>query len=189
MSPPLATQYQKIVKKGVSYTIAVPDDVVEFTTTGAGVIATLPLAKDCTIYSGQNEKLIANKSTSTDEITLAVQSGNTLVGVTGAAATLTLAVGATAFARGDQSTVWNITGGAGTSGVSGFSGFSGASGYSGASGWSGYSGKSGYSGYCGVSGWTGVSGYSGYSGVSGYSGFSGISGYSGFSGYSGYTGI
>ena len=186
---PLATQYQRIIKKGVSYTIAVPDDVVEFTTTGAGVIATLPLAKDCSIYSGQNLKIVANKSTSTDEITIAVQSGDTLVGVTGASATLTLAVGDSAFFRGNQTTTWNMSGGVGTSGVSGFSGFSGASGYSGASGWSGYSGKSGYSGYCGISGYTGVSGYSGYSGVSGYSGFSGISGYSGFSGYSGYTGV
>lgn len=189
MPPPLGTQYQTVVKKTASYTIAPPDDVIEFTTSVPGVVATLPLSKTCTIISGQNQKIIANKSTSSDEITIAVQSGNTLVGVTGASATLTLAIGDTAFVYGDQSTVWNMSGGVGTSGVSGFSGASGWSGFSGASGYSGYTGISGYSGYTGISGYTGKSGYSGFSGVSGYSGFTGISGYSGFSGYSGYTGI
>ena len=189
MPPPLGSVYQKVTKKAASYTLTVSDDVVEFTTAAPGVVATLPLAKDCTIVSGQNKKIIASKSTSSNDLTIAVQSGNTLVGVTGALATLTLSAGQTAYLRGDQSTVWNVTGGIGTSGVSGYSGFSGASGYSGISGGSGWSGRSGPSGFSGFSGITGISGFSGFTGVSGFSGYSGKSGYSGFTGFSGISGF
>jgi len=190
MAPPLSTAYQKIVRKTSSYTLDPSDDVARFVI-AAAAIATLPLAKNCTVYSKQNKKIIINDSTSSDTLTIAVQSGNTLVGATAAAIAATLAVGETAFVDGDGVAIWNISGGySGVAGTSGFSGFSGASGYSGRSGYSGYSGASGYSGYTGISGYTGKSGYSGFSAAaSGYSGFSGVSGYSGFSGYSGYTGI
>ena len=185
---PLYTQYQKIVRKTASYTLDPSDDVARFVIT-VGVTATLPLAKACSVYSKQNKKIIINDGTSSNTLTIAVQSGNTLVGVTAATLGVTLAAGETAFVDGDGVAIWNISGGySGVSGNSGFSGFSGYSGFSGASGYSGYSGKSGYSGYCGVSGYTGKSGYSGVSGPSGYSGFSAAaSGYSGFSGYSGYS--
>lgn len=189
MPPPLGTQYQKMVAKTASYTITVSDDVITFTTSGAGVVATLPLAKTCTIVSGQNVKLITSAAGSTDPFTIAVQSGDTLIGNTVIGVGVTLAAGETAIAYGNEATVWSISGGDATQGVSGYSGFSGWSGFSGTSGYSGFSGKSGYSGYSGVSGWSGWSGYSGKSGYSGYSGYSGISGYSGFSGYSGYSGI
>jgi len=186
--PPLYTQYQKIVRKTAAYTLDPSDDVARFVIT-VGVTATLPLAKACTVYSKQNKKIIINDSTSSNTLTIAVQSGNTLLGATATAAAATLAAGETAYVDGDGVAVWNISGGySGVSGNSGFSGFSGASGYSGTSGYSGYSGKSGYSGYTGVSGYSGASGYSGVSGKSGYSGFSAAaSGYSGFSGYSGYS--
>ena len=190
MSPPLGTEYQKIVRKTASYTLDASDDVARFVIAGAAT-ATLPLAKTCTVYSKQNKKILINDSTSSDLLTIAVQSGNTLVGVTAATLGVTLAVGETAYVDSDGVAIWNISGGySGVAGTSGFSGFSGASGYSGFSAYSGYSGKSGYSGYCGLSGYTGKSGYSGFSAISGYSGFSAAaSGYSGFSGYSGYTGI
>lgn len=187
--PPLNTQYQKQVNKTASYTLDVSDDVAKFTTSGAGVIATLPLSAACTIPSNQNRKVVANASTSTDPVTIAVQSGNTLVGATAATAGVSIAAGETAYAVGDGIKTWFITGGSGTSGVSGFSGFSGYSGYSGFSGYSGYSGASGISGFSGRSGYSGYSGVSGYSGKSGYSGFSGYSGYTGISGYSGFSGF
>lgn len=184
MAPPLDSQYTKFVVKDDSYTITVSDDIIDFDI-ASGKTATLPLAKDCSLYSGQNEKIISNNSGSGGALTIAVQSGNTLIGATAPGAT-TLAAGETCTAVGNGVSTWTITGGAGVSGVSGFSGFSGASGFSGFSGWSGFSGKSGTSGYSGVSGF---SGYSGVSGISGYSGFSGISGYSGYSGTSGYSGF
>lgn len=184
MAPPLDSQYTKFVAEDDSYTIKAADDIIVFTITTAKT-ATLPLAKECSIVSGQNEKIIINHADSSDTLTIAVQAGNTLIGATAPGAT-TLAAGETAFVYGNGVTVWNVSGGAGVSGVSGFSGFSGASGFSGFSGWSGYSGTSGSSGYSGVSGF---SGYSGVSGISGYSGFSGVSGYSGYSGISGYSGF
>lgn len=190
MSPPLGSEYQKMQAKTASYTLLVSDDVVKFTSSGAGVIATLPKAASCPEHQGQSRKIIASASGSTDPITIAVQSGDTLVGATKVAgAAATIEAGQTAVAQSNGSTVWTITGGDGTQGVSGYSGFSGWSGFSGKSGYSGFSGYSGYSGISGYSGWSGYSGKSGYSGVSGYSGYSGVSGYSGFSGYSGYTGV
>lgn len=182
MPPPMASTYTKFVAKDASYTILPGDDVITFTLAAPGT-ATLPLAKTCTIYSQQNIKQINNVSGSSDDLTVAVQSGDVLVGES------TLAPGETAFITGNGVTVWNSTGSSGAAGTSGFSGFSGASGFSGWSGFSGVSGASGYSGFTGRSGYTGISGYSGYTGVSGYSGFTGVSGYSGFSGYSGYSGV
>lgn len=182
MPPPLGSTYEKFVAKTDSYTIQAGDDVITFTL-AAPATATLPFSKTCTIYSQQNIKQINNVSGSSDDLTVAVQSGDTLVGES------TLSPGETAFIVGNGVTIWNSTGSSGATGTSGFSGFSGASGRSGWSGYSGASGISGYSGLSGRSGYTGVSGYSGYTGVSGYSGFSGRSGYSGFSGYSGYSGF
>ena len=186
MAPPIGLPYQKIVRKTDNYTIDPSDDIARFIIT-AGKTATLPLAKNCSRV--QSRKIVINDGTSSNTLTIAVQSGNTLLGATAAVAAATLAAGETAFVDGDGVTIWNISGGySGVAGTSGFSGFSGASGYSGFSGYSGYSGKSGYSGYTGISGYCGVSGASGYSGKSGYSGFSAAaSGYSGFSGYSGYS--
>lgn len=185
--PPLNSQYSKFVTKTANYTIAVSDDYVIFTTAAPGVVATLPLAKDCSRYSGQNEKEIINASGSSDPLEVAAQAGNTLVGATDVGAT-TLAVGQTGFVVGNQATVWTITGGSGASGVSGISGtsgISGVSGFTGASGFSGTSGVSGVSGFSGASGFSGVSGFSGTEGFSGASGTSGASGQSGFSGFSG----
>ena len=186
--PPLNTQYSVFKAKATSYTIDKGDDYIVFTTIAGGVVATLPLAKDCSRYSGQNAKEIINAPTSSDPITIAVQSGDTLVGATAPAAT-TLAVGQTAFVAGNQATTWMITGGSGASGVSGFSGASGTSGFSGTSGTSGASGTSGFSGVFGFSGVSGFAGKSGFSGVSGFSGASGTSGASGASGFSGFSGV
>lgn len=180
--PPLGSTYEKFVAQSDSYTILAGDDVITFTLAAPGT-ATLPFSRFCSIYSQQNFKQINNVSGSSDDLTIAVQSGDTLIGES------TLAPGETAFIVGNGVTVWNSTGSSGATGTSGFSGFSGISGFSGWSGFSGVSGTSGYSGFSGRSGYTGVSGYSGYSGESGYSGFSGVSGYSGFSGYSGYSGF
>ena len=180
--PPLGSQYTKFVAKSDSYTILSGDDVITFTLAAPGT-ATLPLSKTCTIYSQQNIKQINNVSGSSDDLTIAVQSGDVLVGET------TLSPGETALLVGNGVALWNSTGSSGVAGTSGFSGFSGASGTSGWSGFTGASGVSGWSGFSGRSGYTGISGYSGYTGVSGYSGFTGASGYSGFSGYSGYTGV
>jgi collagen triple helix repeat protein len=180
--PPLGTQYSRFVVKDDSYTIQAADDVITFTIASAKT-ATLPLAKTCTLHSDQNIKQINNVSGSSNDLTIAVQSDDVLIGEA------TLSPGETAILIGNGVTTWSSTGSSGVTGVSGFSGFSGRSGFSGWSGFSGASGTSGYSGFSGRSGYTGVSGYSGYSGVSGYSGFSGRSGYSGFSGYSGYSGV
>jgi len=172
----LGNQYTKFTPvKTASYTITVSDDIAIFNLSAPGT-ATLPFSKDCTIVSGQNQKLIINKATSAD-LTVAVQSGDTLVGVA------TLQAGYQTFVEGNQIKTWNSVGGSGVSGTSGFSGYSGASGFS------GYSGKSGFSGFTGISGASGTSGYSGYTGFSGYSGISGFSGYSAFSGYSGASGF
>lgn len=179
--PPLDSKYTRYLEKTDNYTLTQTDDVVNFTIATAKT-ATLPLAKICTIYNEQYRKVISNDADSSDTLTIAVASGNSLVG------NATLAAGEVSVVTSDGATVWYAQGDTGLSGVSGFSGFSGASGFSGWSGFSGASGTSGYSGVSGRSGYTGVSGYSGYTGVSGYSGFSGISGYSGFSGYSGYSG-
>lgn len=181
MPPPLDSQYTRFVAKTDSYTILSGDDVITFTLAAPGT-ATLPLSKTCTIVSGQNAKQVNNASDSSDDLTIAVQSGDSLVGES------TLAPGEVATIRGNGVNVWYATGSSGAAGVSGFSGYSGRSGTSGWSGFTGVSGVSGWSGFSGRSGYTGVSGFSGYSGVSGYSGFSGVSGYSGFSGYSGYSG-
>jgi hypothetical protein len=188
MPPPLGTSYTQFITKTANYTLTVNDDVAIFTTSAPGVIATLPLARTCAFVAGQNTKQIINASGSTNVLTVAVQSGDTLVGETASGPAQTLAAGESAIVNCSPNlpTIWTITGGDGSQGVSGYSGFSGASGYSGKSGYSGFSGKSGYSGYTGVSGF---SGYTGVSGTSGYSGFSGISGYSGYSGTSGYSGF
>ena len=182
MPPPLDSQYTRFVAKDDSYTIQSLDDVITFTIATAKT-ATLPLAKTCSVVSGQFAKQINNAGASADDLTIAVQSGDTLVGES------TLSPGEVASIRGNGVSVWYSTGSSGVQGTSGFSGFSGASGTSGWSGFTGISGYSAYSGFSGRSAYTGVSGYSGYTGVSGYSGFSGISGYSGFSGYSGHTGV
>jgi len=175
------TAYTQYVAKTSNYTLTVADDVATFTITAART-ATLPLAAACSIVSGQNRKLIVNAGASDHDLTIAVQSGNALVGES------TLSPGETAFINGDGVSVWNSTGSSGVGGVSGTSGASGFSGFTGRSGASGYTGLSGYSAYTGVSGYSGKSGYSGFSGISGYSGFSGKSGYSGFSGISGHSG-
>lgn len=179
---PLDSQYTKFVAKSDSYTILSGDDIITFTLAAPGT-ATLPLSRTCSLVSRQNIKQINNVSGSSDDLTVAVQSGDTLVGES------TLSPGETALVVGNGVLLWNSTGSSGVTGTSGFSGFSGRSGTSGWSGFSGASGISGWSGFSGRSGYTGVSGYSGYTGVSGYSGFSGQSGYSGFSGYSGYSGV
>lgn len=182
MPPPLDSKYTRYLEKTDSYTITQSDDVINFTIASAKT-ATLPLARTCTVYNDQYKKVVSNDADSSDALTIAVASGNTLVG------NAALAAGEVSTLTSDGATVWYAQGDTGATGTSGFSGFSGASGTSGWSGFSGASGASGYSGFSGRSGYTGVSGYSGYTGVSGYSGFSGISGYSGFSGYSGYSGF
>jgi hypothetical protein len=177
---PFGTQYEQQVAKTLDYTLTVADDVAVFTI-AVGKTATLPLAANCSL--AQQFKQIINVSGSSNDLTIAVQTGNTLVGEN------TLSPGETTTVRSDGVAIWYSTGSSGVTGVSGYSGFSGASGYSGFSGYSGYSGKSGFSGYSGVSGWSGWSGYSGVSGYSGKSGYSGYSGYTGVSGYSGYSGF
>jgi hypothetical protein len=179
---PLASVYTKFQEKTDDYTLGASDDVVDFTIATAKT-ATLPLAKTCTVNNTWFKKVITNKSTSSDTLTIAVQSGNSLVGLT------SLGVGEQAILSSNGATIWTARGGTGATGTSGFSGFSAYSGFSGASGYSGFTGTSGYSGYTGVSGYSGKSGYSGVSGYSGYSGVSGYSGFSGFSGFSGYTGV
>lgn len=180
--PPLNSKYSRYLEKDDSYTVTQADDVINFTIASAKT-ATLPLAKTCTIYNEQFKKVISNDVDSGDALTIAVQSGNTLVG------NAALAAGEVSTVTSDGAATWYAQGDTGATGTSGFSGFSGGSGTSGFSAFSGTSGFSAYSGFSGRSAYTGVSGYSGYSGVSGYSGFSGISGYSGFSGYSGYSGV
>jgi hypothetical protein len=171
--------YTKFVSKTNNYTLDPSDDVATFTIATAKS-ATMPEANQCTETKQNDEKVVINADGSSDTLTIAVPTDNSLIGVSG------LAAGQTAFMVSDGIAVWYAQGGSGVTGVSGFSGFSGASAYS------GFSGRSAYSGFSGASGYTGKSGYSGYTGVSGYSGYTGVSGYSGYtglSGYSGYTGI
>lgn len=176
-----STYVKNAVVTDADKTITVSEDVITFTIAGPQT-ATLPLAKNC-INTAQESKLVINKSTSGGNLTIAVQSGNTLIGQD------TLLPGGTALVNAQQATVWTSTGGSGAQGASGYSGYSAFSGYSGTSGASGYSGISGVSGFSGYSGISGFSGYSGISGFSGYSGISGYSGYSGVSGKSGYSGF
>lgn len=176
MAPPLNSQYTKYVAKTDNYTIQFLDDVITFTI-ATPKTATLPLAGSCTPMSQQNVKQIVNSGNSGDTLTIAVQSGNTLVGIG------SLAAGQSAYVQSNGTSVWTGFGGGGQAGTSGYSGPSGYSGFSGVSGYSGFSGISGYSGF------SGISGYSGFSGISGYSGYSGISGYSGYSGFSGISGF
>lgn len=176
---PLNSQYAKYVAKTDNYTIQLADDVITFTIATAKT-GTLPKAGTCTSMSGQNVKQIVNSANSADTLTVAVQSGDTLLGIG------SLAVGQTAYLTSNGTSVWS---GFGAGGAAGTSGYSGVSGFSGVSGYSGFTGVSGYSGFTGVSGYSGFSGASGYSGFSGYSGYTGISGYSGYSGVSGYSGF
>ncbi len=169
--PPINSIYAKNVAKTDNYTLTFSDDVATFTIATAKT-ATLPKAGTCSPMSQQNVKQIINSANSSDTLTIAVQSGDTLVGIG------SLAAGQETIVTSNGTATWTGFGGGGQAGTSGYSGPSGYSGYSGPSGYSGYSGPSGYSGY------TGVSGYSGYSGTSGYSGYSGYSGRSGFSGFS-----
>jgi len=171
MAPPINSIYAKYVTKTDNYTLTFSDDVATFTIATAKT-ATLPKAGTCTVMSGQNQKQIINSANSSDTLTIAVQSGDTLVGIG------SLAVGQETIVTSNGTTTWTGFGGGGAAGTSGYSGPSGFSGYSGPSGYSGYTGVSGFSGY------TGVSGFSGYSGASGFSGYSGYSGKSGFSGFS-----
>ena len=172
MSPPINSAYAKQQFKTDSYTITVSDDIVRFTLAAPGT-ATLPFSRNCSIVSGQNQKIIANATGSlAKDLTIAVGSGDTLVGET------TLSAGETAFITGDGVLIWNSIGASGVTGNSGFSGYSAFSGYSGKSG---FSGISGFSGFSGISGASGKSGFSGYTGISGFSGYSGTSGRSGYS--------
>lgn len=175
---PLNSSYTKYVVKTDNYSILFGDDVITFTIASAKT-ATLPLAGTCSPMSGQNVKEIVNSANSSDTLTIAVPSGNSLVGIG------SLAVGQTALLQSNGTSVWTGLGGGGAAGTSGYSGPSGYSGFSGVSGYSGFSGISGYSGFSGISGYSGFSGISGYSGYSGKSGYSGYSGFSGISGYSG----
>ena len=119
--PPLGTDYERIVYKTSSYTLTVADDVARFTI-AAPSTATLPLSRNCSIVSGQNQKVIANAGGSASDLTIAVGSGDTLVGEA------TLSAGETAYISGNGVTIWNSIGASGVTGVSGYSGFSGASG-------------------------------------------------------------
>lgn len=184
MPPPIDDTYSRyVVVTNADYTVKVLDDQVTFTI-ASGQTVTLPAAGLCppTGSPNQSKKRIVNSANSGGTLTIAVPSGNNLVGIG------SLAPGVVTVVTSDGTATWTGTGGggqAGTSGYTGISGFSGTSGYSGftgVSGYSGFTGVSGYSGFTGASGYSGFSGYSGYSGVSGYSGYSGKSGYSGFSG-------
>lgn len=187
--PPLNSQYSRFAAKAASYSIEVKDDYIIFTTAAPGVVATLPFAKDCSRYSGQNEKQIINAPGSSDSLEVAAQAGDSLVGATATGAT-TLAAGQTASVVGNQVKTWSITGGSGASGVVGSSGASGNSGFSGGVGTSGARATSGFSGVFGFSGVSGFAGKSGATGAaSGASGASGISGASGVSGFSGASGV
>lgn len=178
MAPPLNSSYTKYVAKTDNYTVLFGDDVITFTIASAKT-ATMPQAASCTPMSGQNIKQVINSGNSSDTLTIAVPSGNTLVGIG------SLAAGQSAYMQSNGTSVWTGFGGGGQAGTSGYSGPSGYSGFSGVSGYSGFSGISGYSGFSGISGYSGFSGISGYSGYSGVSGYSGYSGFSGISGYSG----
>src|SRR5262245_40184371 len=138
MPPPLDSKYTKYLEKDDSYTILVGDDVINFTIASAKT-ATLPSAHTCTVYNEQFKKVISNDADSGDVLTIAVGSGNTLVG------NAALSAGEVSTVTSNGSTVWYAQGDTGATGTSGFSGFSGASGYSGFSAYSGYSGVSGYS--------------------------------------------
>ena len=79
----IGSQYAQQKAKTGSYTLLVSDDLVNFVLTGAPATATLPLAAQCTQYpNGKNRKMIINGATSNDVVTIAVQSGNTLIGTT-----------------------------------------------------------------------------------------------------------
>ena len=171
MAPPINSSYAQQQFKTDSYTITVSDDIIRFTLAAPGT-ATLPFSRNCSIVSGQNQKIIANGDSGGNDLTIAVGSGDTLIGET------TLSAGETAFITGDGVLIWNSIG---ASGVTGNSGYSGYSAYSGYSGKSGFSGISGFSGFSGISGASGKSGFSGYTGISGFSGYSGTTGYSGYS--------
>lgn len=172
---PINSDYSKFVVKDDDYTAKFEDDYITMAIT-SGKTVTMPKAASCSVQSGQNQKyVIADANNSSNDVTIAVQSGDTLQGIS------TLEAGENALLSAFGST-WMATGGngaAGTSGFSGISGFSGVSGFSGASGESGFSGASGAVGESGVSGATGTSGTSGFSGVSGAAGASGASGASG----------
>lgn len=184
--PPI-DQYSVFEAKTNNYTLDRADKVVNFVI-ATGKTATLPHASQCSVISGLNKKVISNDSTSSGVLTLAVQSGDTLLGATASSAAQTLAAGEVATCSGDGVNIWTINGGVGTSGISGYSGGSGASGFTGSSGKSGFVGTSGFSGTTGVSGTSGFSGVAGFSGVSGFTGVSGTSGASGTSGFSGFSG-
>lgn len=176
-----------MVHKTGSYTLSVSDDQADFTI-AAPATATLPFSRNCSIVSGQNEKIIVNNGGSSAVLTLAAGAGDSLIGATDTGAT-TLAVGQTAYLQGDGVLKWYVTGGSGVTGISGASGASGNSGYTGVSGGSGQSGKSGFSGTTGVSGISGFLGVEGFSGASGAEGASGTSGASGQSGFTGASGV
>ena len=175
---PLNSIYVKVVAKTDNYTLDKGDDIAVFTIATAKT-ATLPKAGTCTPQTQQNVKQITSAGGSADTLTIAVQSGDTLIGAS------TLAAGQSAFVTANSSVWTSISAGGGQQGYSGYSGISGPSGFS---GYSGISGFSGYSGISGFSGYSGASGYSGYSGISGFSGYSGTSGFSGYSGKSGFSG-
>lgn len=180
--PPINSQYSKYQFKTDNYSVAVTDDYVTFQIATAKT-CTLPKAGLCppNAAPAYNVKQIISSGSSGDTLTIAVASGDVLLGVG------SLAAGQNTIVTSQGTTIWTSLGGGGQAGVSGYSGVSGFSGYSGVSGYSGYSGASGFSGYSGASGYSGYSGISGYSGYSGISGYSGKSGYSGTSGFSGYS--
>jgi len=176
---PLNSVYERDVAKSDNYTVLFGDDQVTFTIASAKT-ATLPKAGTCTPMSQQNVKRIINSANSSDTLTIAVQSGDTLIGIG------SLAAGQETIVTSNGTATWNGFGGGGQAGTSGYSGPSGFSGFTGVSGYSGFTGVSGFSGFSGISG---ASGYSGFTGISGYSGFTGASGISGFSGKSGFSGF
>lgn len=158
---PINSTYSRFVVKSADYTAKVEDDYIT-TTLSAPATITLPKAGTC-LYPQNQKYVIADPGNSSNDTTIAVQSGDTLDGIS------TVSAGANVLLAAFGNT-WVATGGTGTAGTSG------ASGKSGFSGTSGTVGTSGTSGATGTSGTSGTSGFSGASGASGKSGFSGVSG-------------
>lgn len=106
----LENQYERFVTYTDDQTILSQEDRIRFVLSVDAEVATLPFAAQCFPGSGKQLKLIVNDTTSSFNITVAVQSGDTIVG------NVTLTPGRGCFAISDGAAEWTLIGPSGAGG-------------------------------------------------------------------------
>lgn len=104
----IGNDYQQFPDYTLDHTVTVAEDVIRFTL-GAAKTATMPLSARC--KGSQQVKFLVNDTTSTFNLTIAVQSGDSAIG------NLTLTPGRGCFAIADGQVRWTFIGPSGAGGA------------------------------------------------------------------------